>query len=52
MTNSENKDILEKLSSIKSILDSYRPFNDHVVKQLKDYYRIELTYRLRVSSMV
>ena len=28
----------------KSIIDSYRPFPEHVVKQLKDYYRIGLTY--------
>lgn len=38
------KDILEKIDSIKSALDSHRPFPDHVVKQLKDYYRIGLTY--------
>ena len=37
-------DILNKLSSLKSALDGYRPFSDHVVKQLKDYYRIGLTY--------
>ncbi|MBU4320619.1 MAG: Fic family protein [Thermodesulfovibrionales bacterium] len=39
-----NKDILNKLSSLKSILDGYRPFSEHVVKQLRDYYRIGLTY--------
>jgi Fic family protein len=38
------KDIIYKLDSIKSALDSHRPFPDHVVKQLKDYYRIGLTY--------
>jgi Fic family protein len=38
------KDILSKIDSIKSILDGYRPFPDHVVKQLRDYYRIGLTY--------
>lgn len=38
------KDILHKIDSIKSVLDGYRPFPDHVVKQLKDYYRIGLTY--------
>lgn len=37
-------DILYNLSSLKATLDSYRPFPDHVVKQLKDYYRIGLTY--------
>ena len=39
-----NKDILQNIDSLKSVLDSYRPFSDHVVKQLKDYYRIGLTY--------
>jgi len=39
-----NKDILNKIDSIKSALDSHRPFPDHVVKQLRDYYRIGLTY--------
>ncbi|MDP2279265.1 MAG: Fic family protein, partial [Nitrospirota bacterium] len=37
-------DILDKISSLKSALDGYRPFSEHVVKQLKDYYRIGLTY--------
>jgi len=39
-----NKDILKKIDSIKSVLDRHRPFPDHVVKQLRDYYRIGLTY--------
>ncbi len=39
-----NNDILTKIASLKSVLDGYRPFSDHVVKQLKDYYRIGLTY--------
>lgn len=38
------EDILNKTDFLKSVLDSYRPFSDHVVKQLKDYYRIGLTY--------
>lgn len=38
------EDILTKIASLKSALDGYRPFSDHVVKQLKDYYRIRLTY--------
>lgn len=42
--NSIEKNILNKTDSIKSILDSHRPFSEHVVKQLKDYYRIGLTY--------
>ncbi len=37
-------DILNNLSSLKSALDGYRPFSEHVVKQLRDYYRIGLTY--------
>ncbi len=37
-------DTLKKIDSIESVLDSYRPFPDHVVKQLRDYYRIGLTY--------
>jgi len=39
-----DKNILDKLSSLKSALDGYRPFSEHVVKQLRDYYRIGLTY--------
>lgn len=37
-------DILKKIDSLKSDLDGYRPFSDHVVKQLRDYYRVGLTY--------
>lgn len=37
-------DILEKIDDIKSTLDAFRPFSDEVVRQLKDYYRIGLTY--------
>ena len=39
-----NKYILQQIDSIKSALDGYRPFPGHVVKQLRDYYRIGLTY--------
>jgi len=42
--NNQTPDILKKTDAIKSAIDSYRPFSDHVVKQLKDYYRIGLTY--------
>jgi peptidoglycan/xylan/chitin deacetylase (PgdA/CDA1 family) len=31
---------LEKIDSIKSVPDCYRPFSNYVVKQLRDYYRI------------
>ena len=37
----EFKDIFNKIDSIKSDLDRYRPFPEHVVKQLRDYYHIE-----------
>lgn len=37
-------DILTKLSTLKSSLDGYRSFSDHVVKQLWDYYCIGPTY--------
>jgi len=38
------QDLFQQIDSIKSALDGYRPFPDHVVKQLRDYYRIGLTY--------
>lgn len=41
---SENRDILSKIVSLKSSLDKHRPFPEHTVKQLRDYYRIGLTY--------
>jgi hypothetical protein len=41
MANLEMKDIFKKIISIKSALDGYRPFSEHVVKQLRDYYCIE-----------
>lgn len=37
-------DVLEKIDSIKLTLDTYRPFSNDAVRQLKDYYRIGLTY--------
>jgi Fic family protein len=40
----KKEDTLDKINSLKSSLDSYNPFPDHVVKQLRDYYRIGLTY--------
>jgi len=39
-----NIDIIEKIDALKSVLDNHRPYSEHVVKQLKDYYRIGLTY--------
>ena len=44
MANLIMTDILQKLSPLKSALDGYRPFSEHVVNQLRDYYRIGLTY--------
>jgi len=44
MANLIMTDILQKISSLKSALDGYRPFSEHVVNQLRDYYRIGLTY--------
>ncbi|RJQ21064.1 MAG: Fic family protein [Nitrospiraceae bacterium] len=40
----EINDLLRQIDSIKATLDSHRPFSDHVVRQLRDYYRIGLTY--------
>ena len=39
-----HQEILNKIDAIKSVIDNYRPFSDHIVKQLRDYYRIGLTY--------
>ena len=39
-----DQDSFEKVDAIKSVLDNYRPFPEHVVKQLRDYYCIGLTY--------
>lgn len=44
MANFDMKDRLDKIDSLKSVLDGYRLFPDHVVKQLRDYYRVGLTY--------
>ena len=34
----------EDIELLKSELDSFRPFDDNTLKQLKEYYRISLTY--------
>lgn len=44
MVNPEIKVLLTKLSSLKSAIDKSRPFSEHTAAQLKDYYRIVLTY--------
>ncbi len=40
----QDHDILKKIDSLKAAINTYRPFTDHVVKQMRDYYRICLTY--------
>lgn len=32
------------IDALKSELDKFRPFDENTVKQLKEYYRISLTY--------
>jgi Fic family protein len=38
------KDILKKIDSIKTKIDTHRPLDAHMVKQLKEYFRIGMTY--------
>lgn len=38
------KDILKKIDSIKTKIDAYRPMDSHMVKQLREFYRIGMTY--------
>lgn len=40
----ELNNLIKKIDPIKAVLDGYRPFSEHIVKQLRDYYRIGLTY--------
>jgi Fic family protein len=44
MSDLTNNNIIDKLFSLKSAIDGYMPFSEYVVKQLRDYYRIGLTY--------
>lgn len=39
-----DKEILQEVDLLKADIDACRPFKEFVVKQLKDYYRIGLTY--------
>lgn len=39
-----NQSILSKIDAIKIEVDKHRPFSPHMQQQLKDYFRIELTY--------
>jgi len=34
----------QKIDALKSRIDKYRPFDSHLLKQLKEYFRIGLTY--------
>lgn len=38
------KDILKKIDSIKEKIDAHRPMDSHMVKQLREYFRIGMTY--------
>ena len=38
------KDQLKEIDKLKAQLDAYRPFSKHILSQLKEYYRIGLTY--------
>ena len=38
------KDILKKIDSIKAKIDAHRPMDSHMVKQLREYFRISTTY--------
>lgn len=38
------KSSLEKIDAIKGTIDSYRPIDVHMLRQIKEYFRIGLTY--------
>lgn len=38
------KDILKKIDSLKVKIDAHRPLDSHMVKQLREYFRIGMTY--------
>lgn len=38
------KDILKKIDSIKAKIDAHRPMDSYMVKQLREYFRIGMTY--------
>lgn len=37
-------DLLAQIDSLQKKIDGFRPFSPHLLKQLKEYYRIGLTY--------
>ncbi len=38
------KNILEEIDNLKRNINNFRPFNKNLLKQIKEYYRIGLTY--------
>lgn len=38
------KDIFKEIDSLQKEINSYRPLNPHLLKQIKEYYKIGLTY--------
>lgn len=38
------KDLLKKIDLLKAKIDGHRPMNSHMVKQLREYFRIGVTY--------
>ncbi len=38
------KDILHEIDALKEEINSYRPLNSHLLKLIKEYYKIGLTY--------
>ncbi|NTU43581.1 MAG: Fic family protein [Nitrospirales bacterium] len=37
-------DLIQRIDTLKDAIDSYRPFSPHLLGQIKDYYRIGMTY--------
>ena len=40
----EMKGILRKIDSIKTKIDAHRPLDSHMVRELREYFRIGMTY--------
>ncbi|HQP25991.1 MAG TPA: hypothetical protein PLP16_12540, partial [Smithellaceae bacterium] len=38
------KETLKKIDLIKSKIDAFRPIDAHLLKQLREYFRIGMTY--------
>ena len=41
---SKEVDLNAEIDKLKTELDTFRPFDNNTFKQLKEYYRISLTY--------